>query len=395
MYIFIAIVGLALLIIFHELGHLLAARALGIHAERISLFFGPAIFKCVHKGIEIRIGTIPLGGYVRLLGWRHPEGTELRYLAQKAYSEVEILSLLDALDLAKDFTQIQRCTENIATWIEAHPAEAPLQPRLDKALTRLTTSISPHSWWAASPYKRIIVLVAGPSVNLVLAFVLMMGTFMAGGAGGTPSTTVQRVMGHSAAAKVGLKAGDNILAINNHSTNIVRLRSAIERHKEMTLVVLRQGNLRTINHLRPRKTPDGWKIGVVFKAQSVYYGPGQAASKTIGLLTGTTSATANASIKASQGQTGDFVSPIGIVRISASSMQADPRAYIGVLALISFSLGLVNLLPIPPLDGGYVALNFLEALGKRRISTNIEIALILAGMGLLLMMLLAGLQNDL
>jgi regulator of sigma E protease len=87
--------------------------------------------------------------------------------------------------------------------------------------------------------------------------------------------------------------------------------------------------------------------------------------------------------------------PIGVVRLSASVVHTDARAYVGVLALLSLSLALLNLLPILPLDGGQITIALLEALRRRRLSANSEAAFLMLGMGFVLVLMMVGLGNDL
>ena len=389
MYILIAIVGLALLIIVHEAGHAWAARRLGVGIERFSLFFGPAILRKTIKGIDFRVGTIPLGGYVRLVGQHRADTSELRRLAYQEPKNYDLVRALDDLDNAQTFVEAEEALERIRPLAQAYG-------RQDKELERLATPLRKDAFWLARPRNRLLVLIAGPGVNLFFAVILMTLTFMIGGAGGRETTTLRSVEPHSAASISGLSAGDHILAVDGRSTSVTGLIQAINKGRPLTLIVQRDNRLVTIKGLRPQATVSGPKIGVYFAVHSVYYDPLTASIKGTKVLGRATYATGAIIVQAFRaGGTKDLTGPIGIVRISANTIQSDPRTYVGVLALVSLSLALLNILPIPPLDGGLIAITAIEAARRRRLSANVEIALTLIGFGLVLMMLMVGLQNDL
>lgn len=389
MYIFIAIVGLSILIIIHELGHLIVARAVGVGVERFSLFFGPAIVCKKIKGIDFRLGTIPLGGYVRLAGMHRPDTSDLRHLASQEPRDDNLILALDALDSAESLEECRDALSRIEPLARARKCT-------EKDLKRLSASLTDGAWWLTRPRSRLLVLIAGPSVNLAFAVVFMAVTFMIGGAGGRMTTTLDRVETASPAAVIGLKSGDHIIAINGQKTNVDGLVQEIGKNQPLTLIVQRGSKVLTFRNLQPRESANGPKIGVYFAAEHVYYDPFTATVKGTKLLGQATVATEEAVRQAFRsGGSKDIAGPIGIVRISADTMKSDPRSYIGVLALISLSLALLNILPIPPLDGGYVAITIVEAVRRRRLSSNAEIALLLIGFGLVLMMLMVGLQNDL
>src|SRR5450432_2245925 len=100
----LAFLGFALLIILHELGHFAAAKAVGMRVERFSLFFGPAIFSRTRGETEYRIGTIPLGGFVKITGMSpyeelHPDIAHRAYLRQPAWKRVVVIAAGPAVNL--------------------------------------------------------------------------------------------------------------------------------------------------------------------------------------------------------------------------------------------------------------------------------------------------------
>src|SRR5437868_12352314 len=149
----LAFLGFAALIILHEFGHFLAAKAVGMRVERFSLFFGPLLVKVRRGETEYGIGPIPLGGYVRITGMNPRE---------------EI------------------------------PAEA-----------------VPRAYYNQPVWKRVVVILAGPGVNLLIAIVLMTAIFWANGnlANPVPTHTVAKASLQAPASSY-LKTGDKIVAVD-------------------------------------------------------------------------------------------------------------------------------------------------------------------------------------
>lgn len=401
MQILIAIAGLSVLIILHELGHFLAARAVGVGVERFSLFFGPAMLKRTDKrGVEWRLGTIPLGGYVRVAGMRRPDLGHFHQLATHlpADDEAELRRLLVEIERVHSAPEAEAVIEELERLVARQDMPESERQRAAVYLADARERIFPGAWWLALPTRKIAVLLAGPAVNVVLAVVLLMTAFMIG-ATGEPSTTLQRVEPGTPAAAAGLDAGSRIVAVNGQAVDFDGLIAAIGRSDgaRMELTVLEDGTPREVA-VTPYKDGGRWLVGFSVASERVYYGPLEALGKTVGTLTGATTATAAMTSDLAHGDTeasDQLVGPIGIVKLSAASLAADWRAFLGVLALLSFSLALLNLLPVPPLDGGQTVIALAEMARRRRLSQQTEAALMLAGFGVVFVLLMVGLGNDL
>ena len=221
MSIFVAILGLALLILLHEAGHFFVARAVGMRPRRFYLGFPPALVKVVRNGIEYGIGAIPLGGYVKIPGMHRPAASDLDVQLAPALAQdpslfpkvARVKRGLEAndLDSARDaLPELERAVD-----------EATLSPSAGKAARRsveeVQDGLSSDAYWRQRTWKRVAVIFAGPGVNIVVAIVLVALGYLLG-VPGDPDRTVKNVKANTPAASVGLHAGDTIIAVNGRET---------------------------------------------------------------------------------------------------------------------------------------------------------------------------------
>ena len=248
-------------------------------------------------------------------------------------------------------------------------------------------SKDPRSFGQKSLLQRASVLFAGPFFNIVFTVILLIPVFLYMG---TPSTTLGKIIPNSPAQEVGLKVNDKIVNINGHEINtwedvVNNLHSS--EGKEVQISVDRDGELKVFN-VTPQKTEEGnYAIGISYKAERSFFGSiGRAFISTVDmakqmlifvgqLLTGTV-----------PGGIGNSVTgPVGV--ISLVSQQASQGIfnlmYIG--AVISLNLGILNLLPIPALDGGRLLMLAIEGLrGGKKLDPNKEAMINMAGFALLM-----------
>ncbi len=217
MTIFIAIVGLGVLILVHELGHFVVALVLGMRPRRFYIGFPPAILKTTRNGIEYGIGAIPLGGFVKIPGnappvaggrrHGHRPGAPRRLRRSRARRDRlrgalaadDHAAARDSLRVLRELTAEQELSANTAA-------------ALERGLDDLTDALGPTAYWRAPTWKRVAAIGAGPAAHIVLALVLFTGLFMT--SAGKATTTVEAVSTGTPAATAGLQAGDRIVAID-------------------------------------------------------------------------------------------------------------------------------------------------------------------------------------
>jgi regulator of sigma E protease len=345
-------IGFCFLIVIHEAGHFAAAKATGMRVERFFLFFGPTIWSFKRGETEYGIKSIPLGGYVRITGM-NPE-------------------------------------ENVPPEHEA------------------------NAYFRKPVWKRIVVVAAGPVVNIVLAFLILVGVYsFATLEEGTQA--VGRVLPKTPASSV-LKPGDKIVAVDgsryrNLSTEdrIGKFREEIGSHEcageqkkgclaatPVKLTVERGGKTVTLS-VRPRyDTAAGQTlVGFGFAGRPYTLTPGQAVDRASSAVWEVTSRTAHLITHLFESQQRKQVSGVvGISDVGHQVVETGLQQSLLLLAFVSLSLGLINLLPILPLDGGHILWALVEKLRGEPVSLRVIERATVIGFALVLMLMFVGLSND-
>jgi regulator of sigma E protease len=383
-----AIVGLAVLVMIHEAGHFFAARAVGMTPRKFYLGFGPPIAKKVRGDVEYGIGSIPLGGYVKLPGMNRPAPGDLAATLAPDVRE-RLAPGLDRFDLA-----LRRGDEP-----GARAALADLRPGLgpSRVAQELEWALAPDAYWRQATWRRLVAIGAGPAVNLLFAFLLFTALFTVATIRDT--NVIGRVVHGTPAAAAGLHAGDHVLRIAG-----VRVTpKEIPRHiratngRPFTLAVLRHGRAVTIGPLRARLQDGAYRIGIEIEART---GPGEslpaAAADSVHLSWRVTSDTARGLSHIVTGRdTNQVSSSVGIVRVSAQAWRQGLRDFLFVLGLVSLALGLLNLLPVLPLDGGHIVMALVEKLRGRTFTQAVYMRYSIVGLSIFAVLMYLGLRNDL
>jgi regulator of sigma E protease len=353
MSIFIALIILSLLIFFHELGHFIAAKAFGVKVETFSIGFGKKVISKKIGDTIWAVSIIPLGGYVKMKGQD------------------------DTNPLAK--------SQDI------------------------------DSYNSKKPWQRIVILLAGPFANFVVAFFLyfsasQMGTYL------SPlfdyshylSPTIGEFSKESPAKSAGLRVGDKILEINGIKINrwdnlkeiiesqkgvlnfkILRDNRVLEFKIEPTIKKLKNKFGETIERrvvgiapMLPKENLEFSFIdGIKFAYHETVYASTLIFQSIQKLLTGAVPAK-------------ELGGVITIVDMTAKASQSGILILFYLTALISVNLGVLNLLPIPALDGGHIVFNLYELITKKPPNEEIMYKLTIMGWIILLSLMALGIYND-
>jgi regulator of sigma E protease len=349
---FLVFVGFCLLIILHEGGHFAAAKATGMRVERFFLFFGPTIWSFTRGETEYGVKAIPLGGYVKITGM-NPE--------------------------------------------EEVPPE-----------------VAHRSYYRQDVWKRIVVVAAGPAVNIILAFLILFGVYMVNG---RPEVDQQvgAVKAGMPAAKV-LQPGDRIVAIDGKSfaglateERLVKFGETVASHKcegkqvdgcvaatPVRVEVERDGRTRTFA-LYPRydKEVKRGLIGFSYGSRMVDLSAGAAVSEAGDAIWEVTSGTFHVFTHLFESEQREQVSSVvGISDVGHQVIERGLEKALLLLALVSLSLGLINLVPILPLDGGHIFWSLVEKVRGRPVSLRVMERATMVGIALVLMLMFIGLSND-
>jgi len=338
---------LGLLIFFHELGHFLVARLMRIGVPVFSLGFGPKIFSFLYKGTEYRLSAVPLGGYVKLSG------------------------------------------EN--------PDDEPASGTRPEEIFSLRP-----------PWQRILVVAAGPIFNFFLAFFIYWGLFWFHGQQEL-LPVVGQVMESSPAQTAGLHSGDRVLAIDGREISFWSELSEVVQQSEgraLVLTVLRdqqQVEITAQPRVETRQNIFGEDIQVAMlgiaasgDAQSIPMGPGTAMIAGIEQTWTIISLTGQAIIKLIERiiPLDTIGGPILIAQLVSEQAAVGLTSLLTLTALLSINLGLLNLLPVPVLDGGHILLYTLEAIRGKPLSPRIQEIAYKIGIAFLVTLLTFAIYND-
>ena len=345
---FLAFAGFALLIVLHELGHFLAAKAVGMRVERFALFFPPLLWKTTRGETEYGIGAIPLGGYVRISG-------------MNPYEE-------------------------------------------------LPEEVQPRAYYRQPPWKRIVVILAGPVMNVIVAFVLIWGLYVVHGTF-EPTNTIEQVSKGGAAEGV-LKPGDAIIAVDGVRGDFETLRRQIGTHRcaagaqrdgcraatAAAVTIERGGETRTLA-ITPAYSAEAGRmlIGYLPGQQKVHAGPVEGARGAVDQMWFVTHRTVGAITRRVYDSAArkEVSSVAGAYVRTRNVIEKDEIASaIWLLAVISLSLAIINLFPFLPLDGGHVFWALAEKIRGRAIDFRLMERASVVGFALVLMLFAIGLSND-
>jgi regulator of sigma E protease len=389
----IAIIGLAFLVFVHEFGHFTVALAVGMRPRRFYIGFPPALVKMRRNGIEYGIGAIPLGGFVKIPGMHRPAPSDLDVHFSRALAEDP--HLLGPVEHGK--RRLGEDDPAVLAPLSAALAEAQLSPQARKAaekgLAEVADSLAPDAYWRAPTWKRIAAILAGPAANIVLAVVLFTVLYMIGSFQVTQ--TVGNVLPNHPAVQAGLRAGDRIVAIDGKPVQATQISEQIRgsNGRPLVLKVVRGGRELTIGPVVPRKTQGTYLLGFQLKGTGLS-APAAAwqSIKLVGIVTkGTVIALANVVHKKERK---NFQSTVGIVQASSNAISQGAQDYLFLLAFISLSLALLNLLPLLPLDGGHIAFSIVEGLRGRPLARSVYERVSMVGIALVLLLFFVGLSND-
>lgn len=352
------------LILVHEAGHFVVARWCGMRVERFSIFFGRPLFRFTRGDTEYRIGWLPLGGYVKITGM----------------TREELLPAPSAHDL--------------------DTAEPALPAAADPALVR-------RSYFAQKPWKRIATIFAGPAVNIILAILAFAIAFWVGTPTFVPTDRIAQVEAGSPAAASGIRPGDRVVSVNgvDRLEDPLAFQEEIRRNRDrpVSLTLIRGGDTEEVSAI-PRALPTNGatatRIGVQYDVDE---GPADQHGFLGGIGAGATFAwdLTDANFRAigrafTDDQARSEIS--SVVGIGAAYKEASENGFLTVLryiGYISLILGVFNLLPLLPLDGGHILFAIVEKLKGSPISRRTyERASVVGLAAMLLLFFLIALPND-
>ncbi len=358
----------------HELGHFLAAKAVGVYTPRFSIGFGKALFKKRYGETEYVLAMLPLGGYVRM-----------------ASKDDEATAFMEG------------GSENAATEVATH--DQPLDP--DAMIPFGPKPIPPHRWFESKPlWQRLIILLAGVTMNIILSLVVMTGMFAHYG---NPylSTKADSLFADRPGALAGLQRGDSIAAIEGKEVDWEGLVTKVSASpgRALQFDVIRNGQRRqvtitpapdTATNPSTKQIDTVGRIGIVPAQLSRPMGFGEAAAsgwtatwRMAGTVIDALHGLATRKVAASE-----LGGPIMIAQASVQAARGGAENLFFLIALISTNLAVFNLLPIPILDGGQIVIGLLEGIKGSAFSVRTREYILKAGLFAVLLLFALVTYND-
>jgi regulator of sigma E protease len=348
----LAIGGIILLVILHELGHFVAAKAVGMRVERFFLFFPPKLVSKKVGETEYGIGAIPAGGFVKITGMNPDE--------------------------------------------------------------ELPPEVAKRGYYSMPVWKRIVVIGAGPAVNIAIAFLILFGIALANE---KPTTLLVGNIEKDSPAQESLQDGDEVVSVDgvtggdapfaeraqvlsaevaNH-TCAGGEEDGCEASTPAEVVVIRDGERKTL-----QITPyydgefDRYRLGYEFEpggfqSRSV----GEAAADSVDFMWLVTSETVSTFAQIFESEEREKLGSIaGAAKATSDAFEFSTTQALQLIAVISLSLGLINLFPFLPLDGGHIFWSIAEKVRGKRIPFSVMERASVVGFMLVLFIFFIGLSND-
>ncbi|WP_313470242.1 RIP metalloprotease RseP [Carnobacterium sp.] len=405
----------SILVIFHEFGHYYFAKKAGILVREFAIGFGPKIFSYRKNETTFTIRILPIGGYVRMAGYEEeaeikpgmPVGVLLNEQNEvttiNTYKKKQLLKAVplevSAIDLEKDLYIEGYMAGNESEFV--HYSVKRDAMLIEEDGTEVQIAPLDVQFQAASLPQRMMTNFAGPMNNIILAIVaFIVMAFLQGGVV-SDANKLGPVMADSVAQQAGLSEGDQVVQINNKKistwTEMVKIIQESPGQSLMFTVKSSDGsNKQLVVIPETTKGSDGSEVGIIGVQASL--------DKSLGakLLFGFTYTwTVIVQIVSALGSifTKGFSIDMfgGPVAIYATTEAVVKTGYIGIvnwLAVLSINLGIINLLPVPALDGGKLLLNIIEGVRGKPLSPEKEGLITIIGVGALLLLMVLVTWND-
>lgn len=344
------IITISILVFIHELGHYCVARYFNVKIEEFSIGFGKELIGITdRKGVRWKICLVPLGGYVKIYGYDR--------------------SLMD---------KTKEVNEKVA-------------------------------FYAKSCLERFLIVAAGPLINYLLAIIIFAGFYCYFGKTEIPPI-IGEVIASSPAERAGLREGDKIVKANNKSVknfSDVQQEILISGFSSSTLTIERKSEEFTVNIMpeeiiisppEEKKVKKTLRIGIVAKNEFIHTKIGilegfwEAINATIDMSALTLKAISQMIVgKRSLDEIGG---PVAIAKESGKSIAKGTEMYLLFIAMLSVNLGLLNLLPIPVLDGGHLVFILYEAITGKLPNPKTKNILLQLGAAIIIFLIIISVSND-
>ena len=402
----LAVLGFSVLIILHEFGHFVVAKWTGMRVERFFLFFPPKLFSFRRGETEYGIGAIPLGGFVKITGM-NPQELEAAERGEAIEHKPGLLEQLEGADSDRDTPQ-------------SIEGGGPVDPEILK-----------RAYYNQPVWKRVVVIAAGPAMNILIAFFVLF--FLALGTERPTTLEVGTVEKDTPAAGI-LKPGDQIVSVDgvrpthggsspsdselgdradaiatqvNTHTCAGGPTDGCHASSPATFVVKRDGKLITVR-IAPfydAKAPaingggEGrYRVGFGFQAGGFVaenLSAPAAAGRAVSTMWEVSTRTVSVFVRLFEPEQRKQVSGVvGVSDVAHQTIEHSARDALLLLAIVSLSLAIINLFPFLPLDGGHIFWSLVEKVRGKRVPFSVMERASAVGFLLILLLFVVGLTND-
>jgi regulator of sigma E protease len=422
---------LGVLIFVHELGHFLLARWHGVRVMTFSLGFGPKVFRVSRGPTEYCISAVPLGGYVKMAGENPGDprtGSDDEFLAKTKWQRLQILVAGPAMNLLlavvllavvlMQGAEVPAYLDRPATVGVVEPDSPAARAGVEPGDVIVRVGSTDVGTWeqlemtvSSRPGRAVELGLRRGGRDLRLLARIDPTTvrtrnnarFEIGTLGVLPDVhpSIRSVLAGEPAARAGLKAGDIIESIDGQRMVFAgQVSEAISKHpgEPVRIGVLRSGSRETFT-VTPARQGDVGRIGINIADETRSFKPGpveavgmsvQRNAELAGLIFRTLKELVTGEASPRQ-----LMGPVGIAQLSGESAQAGWIALFALMASISLNLGLLNLLPIPVLDGGHIFIMAIETVVRRDFSLPLKEKMLFIGLVVLMTLMVTVIYNDL
>lgn len=408
----------SLIVVIHEFGHFYFAKKAGIKVREFAIGMGPKLFS--HQGEDgttYTLRILPMGGYVRLAGLNEEDdiepGMEIGLTLNQA-NEVQQINLSDALtqdELPVRVNNVDLINEMTIEALPSGESDYIIYPvsrdatiiEADKTIVEVAPYESRYE--AASPWSKFKTNIAGPINNFILSIIVftIVGFLLPGIPLNSPEPIIGTVTEGSAAEEAGLKANDLIVAVNQERvSDWNEMVSYIQPNpgEEVEITYERNGQEYstelTIDQAEDSETGQEYGIIGVVKGDRydtrflsrLTYGVIATFNVIIGVLT------ALKEMFVTGFSIDNFGGPVAMAQMTSQVVEFGFIPVLNFMAWLSANLGIINLLPIPALDGGKIVLNLVEGIRGEPVSQSTEGVITLIGVGLLFILMILVTWND-
>jgi regulator of sigma E protease len=415
---------LGVLIFVHELGHFVMARRVGIRVLKFSLGFGPRLVGFKRGDTEYVISAIPLGGYVKMAG-ENPDdqrsGRDDEFLSKTKWQRFQVLIMGPLMNLilavvvtagvlmnGAEIPAFQYKPPVVGQVVPGSPAGRAGIQQGDRVISVARREVNTWEQFFFAVGTRagreidVVVLRNGKEVSVAVT-PTSETRFEVGDIGVLPDSHphVGSILPGSPAEKAGLKTGDVILKVDDATISVPSqlIEAVSKKANTLVTITIARGGVEQNVQVTPELNAGRGRIGINIAEDVIRIKPGPIDAIGMSIKRNYESAglifMTIGQLITRETSTRQLMGPLAIAQLSGESAQQGWVPLFALMASISLNLGLLNLLPIPVLDGGHIFIMALEGLARRDFSLRVKEKMFLAGFAVLLMLMVTVIYNDL